>query len=84
MWISTSGTLKNAYGEQALFVFDHTSQAARLYLGDAGWETDHAVIDGMAADLVLGEAELLWLRACWQSCYRRPPLAGSMPRNGTG
>ena len=63
MWISTSGTLKNAYGEQALFVFDHTSQAARLYLGDAGWETDHAVIDGMAADLVLGEAELLWLRA---------------------
>jgi len=59
------GYFENPFGEQALFVFDGATRAATLYLGDAGWETGHAVIDGLAPDLVLGEAELLWLRACW-------------------
>ena len=61
------GYFENPFGEQAVFVFDRGTRTATLYLGDAGWETGHAVIDGVVPDLVLGEAELLWLRACWQA-----------------
>lgn len=61
------GYFENPYGEQAVFVFDRTTRTATLYLGDAGWETGRAVIDGVVPDLVLGEVELLWLRACWQA-----------------
>jgi hypothetical protein len=46
-------------------VFNRGTQKAILYFGDAGWETEHAVVDGVAPDLILGEAELQWLRACW-------------------
>jgi len=59
------GYFENQFGEQAIFVFDRTTRTAKLHLGDAGWETEHAVIDGVAPDLVLGEAELQWLRGCW-------------------
>jgi hypothetical protein len=38
-----------------------------LHLGDAGWETPHAVVDGDLPDLVLSETERLWLRAYWQA-----------------
>lgn len=65
------GYFENPYGEQAVFVFDRTTQTAAVYLGDAGWETGHAVIDGLVPDLVLGAAELLWLQACWQAATGR-------------
>jgi hypothetical protein len=55
------GYFENQYGEQAVFVYD------RLYLGDAGWETSHTVVDGAVPDLVLSETERLWVRACWQA-----------------
>ena len=61
------GYFENRYGEQALFVYDPDARTGTLYLGDAGWQTGHAVIDGAVPDLVLDEAELLWLRACWQA-----------------
>jgi hypothetical protein len=61
------GYFENRYGEQAVFVFNRTTQSAILNLGDAGWRTDYTVIDGVAPDLVLDEAELQWLRACWQA-----------------
>lgn len=61
------GYFENRYGEQAVFVFNRTTQSAILHLGDAGWETEYTVIDGVAPDLVLGEAELRWLRSCWQA-----------------
>jgi hypothetical protein len=61
------GYFENVYGEQAVFVYDHSSQTATLYMGDAGWETGHRVVGGVAPDLILNEAELLWLRACWQA-----------------
>ena len=60
--------IENAHGEQALFVYDRDARAAVVYLGDAGWETAHAVVDGSVPDLVLNESERLWLRACWQAC----------------
>jgi hypothetical protein len=61
------GYFENQYGEQAVFVYDRDSNQAVLYLGDAGWETPHSVVDSAAPDLVLSEAERLWVRACWQA-----------------
>jgi hypothetical protein len=58
---------ENEHGEQAVFVYDRDSNQAVLYLGDAGWETSHPVIDGAVPDLVLSEVERLWVRACWQA-----------------
>ena len=65
------GYFENVYGEQAVFVFDHSSRTAMLYMGDAGWEIGHRVVDGVAPDLILNEAEQLWLRACWQAATGR-------------
>jgi len=61
------GYFENEHGEQAVFVYDRDSNQAVLYLGDAGWETSHPVIDGAVPDLVLSEVERLWVRACWQA-----------------
>jgi hypothetical protein len=61
------GYFQNQYGEQAVFVYDHDSSQAVLYLGEAGWETPCAVIDGAVPDLMLSGTERLWLRACWQA-----------------
>jgi hypothetical protein len=61
------GYFENQYGEQIVFVFDRDSNHAVLYLGDAGWQTPHAVVGGAVPDLVLSETERLWVRACWQA-----------------
>jgi hypothetical protein len=61
------GYFENQYGEQAVFVYDRDSRQAIVYMGDAGWEAAHAVVDGAVPDLVLSETERLWVRACWQA-----------------
>jgi hypothetical protein len=61
------GYFENEHGEQAVFAYDRDSNQAVLYLGDAGWETQHAVVNGAVPDLVLSETERLWVRACWQA-----------------
>ncbi len=58
---------ENQHGEQAVLVYDRDSNQAVLYLGDAGWEISHTVVDGAVPDLVLSEVEQLWVRACWQA-----------------
>lgn len=59
------GYFENEHGEQAVFVYDYQAQKGTLRLGDAGWERAFPVSDGRAPDLILNEAEALWLRACW-------------------
>jgi len=66
------GYFENQYGEQAVFVYDGDSSQALLYLGDAGWETSHTVVDGVVPDLVLSEVERLWVRTCWQTATSKP------------
>ena len=61
------GYFENQHGEQAAFVYDRDSSQAIVYIGDAGWEARHAVVDGAVPDLVLSETERLWVRACWQA-----------------
>jgi hypothetical protein len=59
------GYFENEYGEQVVFVYDRQTKKGDLWMGDAGWDRSMAVVDGEARDLVLNEAETLWLKACW-------------------
>ena len=45
-------------------MYDRVDKTGELRGGDLGWDTVLPVRDGRAS-LVLGEAEALWLRACW-------------------
>ncbi|HEY1294038.1 MAG TPA: hypothetical protein VGJ60_13245 [Chloroflexota bacterium] len=61
------GYFENQHGEQAVLVYDRDTRQAIVYLGDAGWDAPHVVVDGAVPDLVLSETERLWVRACWQA-----------------
>lgn len=58
---------ENAYGEQLIFVFDFETEKGTLYHGDVGWGNQQPVHEGTAPQLVLDDAEMLWLRACWMA-----------------
>ena len=58
---------ENAQGEQLIFVYDREANTGTLYHGDLGWETPRPVVDGTCPTVVLDEAEMLWLRACWMA-----------------
>jgi hypothetical protein len=61
------GYFENEYGEQAIFVYDRDASTAVVYVGDAGWQSPHTVVDGDVPDVLLSETELMWLRACWRA-----------------
>ena len=65
------GYFENSYGEQALFVFDYETRIGTLWMGDAGWEEPHEVIDGDVPDLELSAEEKEWLQACWTASQVR-------------
>ncbi len=60
-----NGYFQNAHGEQLLFQYDRETRTGTVWHGDAGWDNTHNVVDGAAPSLVLDEAEVLWLKACW-------------------
>jgi hypothetical protein len=59
---------ENEAGDQAIFVYDRNTGKATLYLGDNDWVPDD-VVNGIPQIGVLGSAEQLWLRACWQATH---------------
>jgi hypothetical protein len=61
------GYFENQHGEQAVFVDDRAARQAVVYVGDAGWDALHRVVDGAVPDLILSEAERLWVCACWHA-----------------
>jgi hypothetical protein len=65
------GYFENEYGEQAIFVYDYEVNEGILWLGDAGWETPHKVVDGEVAELMLGQNESAWLSVCWNAAVAR-------------
>ncbi len=65
------GYFENEYGEQAIFVYDYKARMGTLWMGDAGWDSPAQVVDGGAVDLVLSQAEQLWLQACWEAAIAR-------------
>jgi len=58
---------ENQNGEQALFLYNYEQERGTLYMGDAGWEHTHDVVDGKVAGLMLNRPEQLWLSACWEA-----------------
>jgi hypothetical protein len=64
------GYFENDYGEQAIFVYNRTTGEGTLYMGDAGWETPHRVLNGAIPNLILSPAERAWLDACWKAATR--------------
>ena len=61
------GYFENPDGEQWIFAFDRATRVGELRGGDIGWNERVSVRDGNAENLVLRDAERLWLRACWLS-----------------
>jgi hypothetical protein len=61
------GYFVNEYGEQAMYTYNFETGEGTLKMGDAGWLTAHAVVNGEAKGLRLTKAELVWLRACWMA-----------------
>jgi hypothetical protein len=64
------GYFENEHGEQAIFVCDRATGEATLYLGDAGWERSHRVVDGRVTGLNLNATEQAWLATCWRASHR--------------
>lgn len=64
---------ENEYGEQAVFVYNYQVETGTLWIGDVGWEEPKLVIDGQVPDLILGEKERTWLRACWNAASAERP-----------
>ncbi len=67
------GYFENAFGEQWIFTMDRETGKADLHGGDVGWNTKLEVIDGNVADVILGDAERIWLSACWFAANKQLP-----------
>src|SRR5437773_1680307 len=61
------GYFQNEHGEQAIFIYDYKTRTGTLLMGDYDWEKPVSVIDGLALELNLSQAERLWLQACWNA-----------------
>jgi hypothetical protein len=62
-----TGYFANTHGEQWIFTYDRTTKEGVLRGGDCGWARSYPVLDGEVSpmELMLNEAEALWLAACW-------------------
>ena len=58
---------ENEFGEQSIFVYDYETRTGTLYMGDIGWEEPVTITEDSKSDLILNEAEGLWLGACWMA-----------------
>jgi hypothetical protein len=58
---------ENQSGEQAIFLYDYEQERGSLYMGDAGWEHPHDVVDGKVPGFILNRPEQIWLSACWEA-----------------
>lgn len=60
------GIFESDCGDQWIFVYDYDTKSGTLYGGDVEWTTPHLVQEGQA-DLILNQAEQIWLMACWSA-----------------
>lgn len=71
---------ENEHGEQAIFEYDLETNTGTLWMGDAGWEESHVVLNGFVPDLVLSPSEALWVGACWYAATGKLP---ELPEDAT-
>ena len=77
------GYFANQYGEQAIYRYNNATREASVRMGDADWDRVNRVVDGRVEGLVLNEAELAWVRACWLATVgflERLPARADRPR----
>ena len=55
---------KNRYGEEWIFEYNYATGKAMLKGSDVDYQS-YPVVDGHAADLLLNNEEILWLRRAW-------------------
>jgi hypothetical protein len=65
------GYFEGTCGDQWVLVIDRKDKRGVLRGGDAGWKNEYEVVDGKAPQLVLGNEEQAWLRACWAAAGLR-------------
>lgn len=58
------GYFENSFSEQWIFTYDYTTRSATLRGGDIGWNEKIDVTNGCPDNLILGQEEQLWLKAC--------------------
>lgn len=61
------GYFENPHGEQWVFTYHRETKRAELQGGDTGWNKCLDVEDGTVEGLNLGQAEAMWLEACWRA-----------------
>ena len=61
------GYFENEYGEQMVFVYDHTLKSGIVWVGDEGWDRSYKVVDGLVPELILNDKEETWLQVCWNA-----------------
>lgn len=67
------GYFENPYGEQWVFIGDRSTCSAKLFGGDVGWDTAHAVsLNSPCPDLILNEPEKLWIITCFMAMSDEP------------
>lgn len=62
---------ENELGEQSIFVYDYEARTGTLYMGDAGWDQPVTITEDTKSDLILNEAEGLWLGGRWMAAASR-------------
>ncbi len=67
---------ENSHGEQLIFTFDRESKVGIVRSGDAGWDIEYPVVDGVC-DLALEPDEALWLAAVWSAATGQAVAVGS-------
>ena len=64
---------ENAQGKKNILIYDYSANAGTLYHGDLGWGRPRPVKDGKCPNVILDDAEALWLQACWLATSGRFP-----------
>lgn len=67
------GYFENQFGEQMIFVYDYEVGEGTLWMGDAGWEKPHKIIEGKVPELFISQEEAIWLMNCWNTACQRLP-----------
>jgi hypothetical protein len=69
------GHFTNEYGEQAVYIYDHSTGEATVRMGDAGWQNAYRLVNDCVEGVEISEAEAAWLTACWMASggLRRQP-----------
>lgn len=71
---------QNEYGEQIIFEYNMDTKTGTVWMGDAGWNEPHEVVNGIPHGLVMNRSEAMWLSACWLAATGEIPKHPTPPK----